>query len=144
MNVINPRSSLLSNFEVYEMLKNENYTASATKKENKKHPKAKGDQQEKKVSPNVVTITYEVIKYLEETPAAQQTADSIEGMLAALQKYNLTRPEKLMIINLGVSTIVDLHVILEECEERLSEEHIAEIIDIVKSYTPEAEGSKDT
>ncbi|KAJ8975365.1 hypothetical protein NQ317_000295 [Molorchus minor] len=53
----------------------------------------------KKHKGQLATITYETIRYLENTPCNEQTPESIQQCLRALVPYNLNKTEKLMIIN---------------------------------------------
>nr|NP_001027775.1 calcitonin gene-related peptide receptor component protein [Ciona intestinalis]BAB85994.1 calcitonin gene-related peptide receptor component protein [Ciona intestinalis] len=89
---------------------------------------------------NLSTITYETIKYLSETPAGLQNQACIETTLKALLPFGLTKAEKLQLVNLRPTTAVEISLIVEESEERITEEQIDEIIEIVSRLpAPEEE-----
>ena len=115
MEVVDKCDALLCNKEVYTVL--QEYT-------NKQKKNKQGDQ-------NLNTITYETLKYLSETSASVQTPESIENVLKNLTSFGLTKAEKLQLINLRPTTAVELSLIIEESEERVTEEQIEEILEIV-------------
>jgi len=117
MEVIKKNAAMLSNYEVLKVLSE--YSA-----EQKKTKTARNDQ-------NLSTITYETLKYLKETPASVQTPETIENTVRALAPYGLTKAEKLQIVNLRPTTAVELSLIVEESEERITEDQVEEIINIV-------------
>ena len=115
MEVVNKRAALLCNKEVLTVL--EDY--------------AKEQKKMKRSDQNLRTITYETLKYLNETPAAVQTPESIEEALKNLSSFGLTKAEKLQLINLRPTSVVEISLIIEESEERVSESQIEEILKIV-------------
>ena len=115
MEVSNKHTALLCNKEVITVL--QSY--------------ANDQQKRKRSDQNLRTITYETLQYLTETPAAVQTSESIEDVLRSLSSFSLTKAEKLQLINLRPTTAVEISLIVEESEERVSEEEIEKILDIV-------------
>ena len=77
-------------------------------------------------------ITDQVLTYLDETPCAEQTRDSIRSFMSAVERFNLTRAEALTIVNTQPRTLVEIHLIVEECEERLTPAQTAELLDLCK------------
>lgn len=120
MEVINKNGALLSNAEVYKLLKE------IKEKEKLKYLK------------NLATVSYEAIKYLEESPAAHQNEESIRHYLETIKDhgFQLTKAEKLQILNQRPTTVVEFQLLIEECEERFSEEAINSILDIVQRTLP--------
>lgn len=121
---------MLSNFEVYGIL--QEYS---TEMKAGKHKTGQRDQ-------NLSTITYEVLKYLEGTPCINQNNKCINDLVLSLNKFNLTKAEKLQMVNLRPTTPVEVCLIVEESEERISEEQIDEILQIIKTLPP-GPGSED-
>lgn len=121
---------MLSNFEVFQLLK-----SYSQEMKSGKHKTGQGDQ-------NLSTITYEVQKYLEGTPCINQSEPCIIEVCKALASFKLTKAEKLQIINLRPTTAVEISLIVEESEERITEEQIDEIIEIVRKLPP-GPGSED-
>ncbi|KAB0793912.1 hypothetical protein PPYR_01148 [Photinus pyralis] len=119
MEVINSNSAQLSNYEVLKHLQQ--------LKDGRKKDKRQGQ---------LATITYETLRYLENTPCNQQTPETITACLKALEPFNLSKNEKLMIINSPPTTALEIQLMIEESEERLTEEQVNEILKIVVLHFP--------
>ncbi|EJD50956.1 hypothetical protein AURDEDRAFT_27602, partial [Auricularia subglabra TFB-10046 SS5] len=52
-------------------------------------------------------------------PTGRQSAEGTRALLGALRSYDLTKGEKLQIVNLAPTEPVELYVVVEELEERL-------------------------
>ena len=120
MEVLDARTSLLSNQEVLELLKEA--------KERHKFS-TRGSQ-------NHNTLVYETSKYLEETPAAAQSREDIINLTKALKKYKLTCAEIMQIVNLRPKQALEVQLILEECEERFTEEQLDELVETICKLLP--------
>ena len=119
MEVVNERAAMISNYEVFALLQEK--VKESNKKRNIKH------RQE-----NLATISYEVIKYLEKTPCKLQNEEVIRQFLLDIAPFNLTKGEKLQILNLRPRTPVEIQLIVEESEERLqTDEELEQLIEIV-------------
>ncbi|TIB66593.1 hypothetical protein E3P77_02187 [Wallemia ichthyophaga] len=119
MQVINTRVGLLSNYEVFSLLKD-------MQSEHKTH----------NTSDNVRFIQNETLRYLSDPafPSTSQNEHVISSLLEQLSQFStLTTAEKLMIVNIPPKSIVELYVIVEELEDRLSEQDIEAILSIVQS-----------
>ena len=120
MEVLNERAAMVSNYEVLNLLQ-EKMKDDAGKKRHKKQ------RQE-----NLATISYEVTKYLEKTPCKLQNEDVIRDFLVEVAPFNLTKGEKLQLLNLRPSTPVEIQLIIEESEERLkTDEELEKLLAIV-------------
>ncbi|KAJ8934064.1 hypothetical protein NQ318_012495 [Aromia moschata] len=117
MEIVNANCATLSNYEVLKHLQK-------IKDSKKKH---KGQ---------LATITYETIRYLENTACSEQTPENIKECLNALAPFNLNKTEKLMIINSPPTTALDIQLMIEESEERLSEQQAEQILEIITRYFP--------
>lgn len=121
MEVLNERAAMVSNYEVLNLLQ-EKMKDDAGKKRHKKQ------RQE-----NLATISYEVTKYLEKTPCKLQNEDVIRDFLVEVAPFNLTKGEKLQLLNLRPSTPVEIQLIIEESEERLkTDEELEKLLAIVE------------
>ncbi|XP_015795438.1 DNA-directed RNA polymerase III subunit RPC9 [Tetranychus urticae] len=120
MEIIKKPTILCSNYEVWNILKNV------------KDSKRLKDQK------NLATVTYEAIKYLEETNCVYQSEETIRAFLLALKAkgIRLTKAEKLQLINNRPATLVELQLLIEENEERFSEEALNLILNLVQEYLP--------
>ena len=123
MEVVNHDAGMLSNYEVYTLLQEAQTKLSKIKGPNRRLQ-------------NLATIAYETNKYLSETPCKMQSRRIIEDFLMALGPFKLTRAEKLQLLNLRPTTAVEVHLIVEECEERLTEEQVDDLIKVVAEKLP--------
>ncbi|XP_064392179.1 DNA-directed RNA polymerase III subunit RPC9-like [Halichondria panicea] len=117
MEIIDKNVAMLSNFEVHDLL--------ASLQTNTKGKKPNGRAQ------NLATITYETNEYLSKTPCALQDAKIIKDFLNDLKLVKLTKAEKLQLLNLRPVTQVELQLLVEEMEERLSEEETTALLERV-------------
>ncbi|KAI8922791.1 HRDC-like protein [Entophlyctis helioformis] len=124
MDVVDHCSALLSNYEVLTLMKT-NFA-----KHNSTAPRQSAFIQDLR------TIEYEVIKYLEASPVAGQSPDQIQGALAELKSWKLTKAEKLMLINLRPTTRVEVSAVLEECETRLNDDELGQLLEILDRHLP--------
>ncbi|KAL1742045.1 RNA polymerase Rpb4-domain-containing protein [Schizophyllum fasciatum] len=145
MEVVKARSALLSNYEVLSLLRElesdflaRSKTAVRIKKEEEAaggigstRPKVAGgkDPTVVEISENLRTIEVETIQYLsaDYQPTSAQSPDGISKLVKALEPYGLTKAEKLQIVNLAPTNIIELYVIVEELEDRLGE-HTEEVL----------------
>lgn len=82
----------------------------------------------------LATITYEALKYLESSGCQTQIPEKIRKCLSALAPYNLKKTEKLMIINTPPTTELEIQLIVENSEERLTDAHVNEILNIINVH----------
>lgn len=59
----------------------------------------------------LATITYETLRYLENSPCKEQTSTAIANCGRDLQCYRLTKAEKLMIINHPPKTPLEIQLV---------------------------------
>lgn len=117
MEVIHQCVATLSNAEVYHLLESEKLI------EHK--------------NTNTATVAYETIRHLEQMPCRYQTKEVIEDFLRALAPYDFTKAEKLQLLNLRPTSIVEIQLIVEELDERLkTEEELNKLINIIETKLP--------
>ena len=117
MEVIHECVATLSNAEVYQLLESEKLI------EHK--------------NTNTATVAYETIRHLEQKPCRYQTKEVIEDFLRALAPYDFTKAEKLQLLNLRPTSIVEIQLIVEELDERLkTEEELNKLINIIETKLP--------
>ncbi|CAH2086084.1 unnamed protein product [Euphydryas editha] len=97
--------------------------------------KDKTQKKNKRVE-SLATVTYETVHYLQDTECKNQSAESIQNFLEAMKIFKLTKAEKLMMVNTPPRTELEIQLIVQESEERLSEEDVQKIIDISNNYFP--------
>jgi len=64
-------------------------------------------------------------------------------LLEALKPHGLTQREQMQLLNMCPHTTVELHLVVEQCEERLSAETIQQIVELFQPYEPEEEEDDD-
>ncbi|KAF8315584.1 hypothetical protein DL93DRAFT_2057041 [Clavulina sp. PMI_390] len=137
--VVNSRSALLSNYEVLKLLKARDNAqtiqarASLVKKEENEEKPA--ILEKVMISQNIRTVQFEAIQHLASFPllTAQQNEKTIIKLMKILNPYSLTKLEKLQIVNLLPTSLVELYVIIEDLEERFSEGDMEAIIAAAKT-----------
>ena len=130
MEVVDECSSMLSNYEVFSLLQDI--------KSGKN-----GQKQPNKYLNQLATITYSTLKYLEGTPCNVQSAETIENFMKALAPFNLTKSEKLQLLNQRPTSAVEIQLIIEESEERLTEEQIEEVLEVIGTHLPDDQPGED-
>eukprot|EP00850_Spirogloea_muscicola_P018436 SM000168S02635 [mRNA] locus=s168:306773:307716:- [translate_table: standard] len=68
--------------------------------------------------------------------AGYQTHASVTAAVAELKKLGLTKAEILQIVNLRPTTAVEIHLIVEDCEERLSTIQAERLLGAVAELLP--------
>ncbi|XP_013196008.2 DNA-directed RNA polymerase III subunit RPC9 isoform X2 [Amyelois transitella] len=93
-------------------------------------------QKKHKREGSLATVTYETVHYLQDTECKRQSVQAIQKFLEAMKKFKLTKTEKLMMVNTPPRTELEIQLIVQESEERLTEEEVQEIITIVNEHLP--------
>ncbi|KAI9294267.1 calcitonin gene-related peptide-receptor component protein-like protein, partial [Neoconidiobolus thromboides FSU 785] len=117
MEVVNEHEAMLSNYEVLTIIEE----TSALTKQLKKVKKGE----------NVSTIQFEVKKYLSELNSGSQSTEKVHNLLSALTEFQLTKAEKLQILNVAPSELVQLVVLVEDFEERFNEEEQQRLLEVI-------------
>ena len=120
MEILDQNAGLLSNFEVLQVVKEVNLELSVIKN--------------KFSDEHMFINTEKVEKFLEKSPCAQQTPERIKSFLQVLSKYKLKSSEKLQILNTCPMKPVDLHILIEECDTRFSDEEVDTILEHVQFH----------
>lgn len=135
----------LSNYEVLDILQG-----------------AKSNKQHRKPHNQLATITYQTLRYLEDTPCKKHTPETITRFLKAVESFKLTKCEKLTLLNLCPSTALEIQLVrifnsctlqffilnrqssymscsmtfqvIEDSEERLSEEEVNSLLEVIQSH----------
>ncbi len=79
----------------------------------------------------VATLVLETLSSLESTPASTQTSDQVKDFLCKTEEFGLTKSERLMLLNHRPRSELEVHLLVEESEERLNEEQVKIRLDYV-------------
>ncbi|XP_049867607.1 DNA-directed RNA polymerase III subunit RPC9-like [Pectinophora gossypiella] len=120
METIKANAAFLCNYEVMQILQE-------LKDNTQKKHKREG---------SLATVTYETVHYLQDTECKNQSAQAIQNFLEAMKKFKLTKTEKLMMVNTPPRTELEIQLVVQESEERLTEEEVKNIIEIVNEHLP--------
>jgi len=129
MDIVDAKSVNLSNFEVLSFLKEEKNDL--TKNQKKKKNKDK-----------LLTLIVETINYLEPTPAGKQEEGTLQECIEELQRlcqeenFLLTKDEFLQLVNLRPKTAVEIQLLIENSEERLTEAQVDRLLDTISEKLP--------
>uniref|UniRef100_A0A061RUZ3 DNA-directed RNA polymerase III subunit RPC9 n=1 Tax=Tetraselmis sp. GSL018 TaxID=582737 RepID=A0A061RUZ3_9CHLO len=110
MKVIDFNVGLVSNSEVLQVLEERG--------SNSLGDQASGLPSERKVH-----------EYLRTHSAGNIPRDALMKFLEAVQEFKLSKTEILQIINLKPSTMVEMYLIIQDCDERLNEEALEKLLD---------------
>ncbi|EKM49756.1 uncharacterized protein PHACADRAFT_201449 [Phanerochaete carnosa HHB-10118-sp] len=121
MEVIDRRSALLSNYEVLTLLReleSDHLAKARTALRIKKEEEASGSlvkhhAVQEEVCENLRTIEVEAIQYLsaDYQPTGSQSENGIVQLTKSLATYDLTKAEKLQVVNLAPTEPVELYVV---------------------------------
>lgn len=132
MEILSASTIQLSNHECLQILKDVKTDHSSFKK----------GQKNKRKNDRLLTLVLETIKYLEDSPAGLQEQSHLQEFITHLQTFCqeenclLTKKEIIQLVNIRPQTPVEIQLLIEDSEERLSEEQVDSIITIIGSYIP--------
>lgn len=125
MEIVNSKGPVLSNWEVFGLL------------QDLCSQESKGRRSFAKTQTHLANIAYDTLHYLQKTPCRNQSPEIIHTFLEAIKDFKLTKAEKLQLINLRPTTPVEMQLIIEDSEERLTEEQVDQLIELVEHHLPD-------
>ncbi|KAJ4462886.1 putative RNA polymerase Rpb4 [Paratrimastix pyriformis] len=95
--------------------------------------------------PHVLKMNAQFLRYLTAhcAPTCKQTKKGIKKLIEELEKFPLTKAERLQIVNLLPRTLVEIHLLIEECEERFTDDDLLSILRAVKVARPRIGDEED-
>ncbi|CAO0798175.1 unnamed protein product [Mucor circinelloides] len=140
MQIKSVRSALITNYEVLRLLEE---SQEAQKQVQKRDPSVEYPE-------HLRTVQFELTEYLKETPCSTQAPEQISNFMKAMSKFELTKAEKLQILNLRPKSTVEIYLLIEECEERFTEEDLEQMLSSIihtlprdDDYEEEEEGEEE-
>ncbi|BGP32892.1 hypothetical protein JCM10296v2_004677 [Rhodotorula toruloides] len=144
METLNERAGFLCNHEVLQILRGQRDERASRIKElqraRKNGPRKEEfgtrDEIERIQPQDLHTVTFEALRYLEESvhPMRRQTTASVSKLLDELEELDLTKAERLQLVNLAPTTAVELHVCIEDITERFDEAGQERLLHLVKEH----------
>ena len=128
--VLEKREGVVTNHEVLSLLRRQ----AAARDDEEKRQKLPGARRtapavtQWRSQQEVRAITRQVIEYLEQGCAADQSRESIAEFMRAMEPFGLTQAEVLNLVNTRPRSLVEVHLIVEECEERLTQQQRTELL----------------
>ncbi|KAL5702199.1 hypothetical protein ACHQM5_027444 [Ranunculus cassubicifolius] len=119
MKILEKSGGALTNFEVLEFLRSRGASTETTR-----------------VFAPIAPSEFQVYDYLVQTAACNQTIDSIDNFLKRCEKFDLAKAEKINIINIRPTSAVELDPIIEQCENRMGEEVVEELVEMIVEVLP--------
>lgn len=129
----------LSNYETYVIVRQ--IHESNNERESSKRGKKGANRTLEHCNVGLYTVTYEALKYFEQTPCIEQNPNVIREFYQEVQKFALKKNEILQILNLRPTTPVELQLIIEDSETRLTEAQSNELIEIIQTKLPPLGGA---
>ena len=126
----------MTNFEVMRFLKEQ--------KDSIKPPKGKKEKGSKaqKVNKSLLTVTLETLSWLENSPAGVQEEHHIKEFAQQLSdlcqegSMQLSKEEVVQLINHRPGSAVEIQLLLENSEERFTEDQVEKLLQIVDECLP--------
>ena len=118
MEVLDAREAALCNYEVMTFLREQRLIFS-------ERPRGQG---------STATIVLETLTALENSPVVEQSEESVAKFMTEVKGLGLTKAEKLMILNHCPQSEVELHLLVEEVDERINEEQRDKILELVAKH----------
>ncbi len=141
------RDKLLSNYEVYEHLskiQDKNawfFTVPETRTKTGKKKKRRNIDS----LIDLEIITKDLSRYLVQNNQSNDTpVQSVINLVLGLNMYKLEMIEKLQILNMLPRSMVLLYAIIEDCDQRFSEEECEDLLSLVNSSFPLHDNEKIT
>ena len=136
MEIIDARAATLTNFEVMRFLKEQ--------KDSIKPPKGKKEKGSKpqKVNKSLLTVTLETLSWLENSPAGVQEEHHLKEFAQQLTdlcqecSVQMSKEEVVQLVNHRPGSAVEIQLLLENSEERFTEEQVDKLIQIVEECLP--------
>ncbi len=98
--------------------------------------KLAGKSSKDKGQAKAATVVLETLNYLEKTPAGNLvdkiSSVKLNDFMTDTSKYNLTDSERLQILNHCPKSAVEIQLLVEDSEERLSETEVNELLSMIK------------
>lgn len=144
MKVLKERDAFLADYEVLLHLnglkEKYNWTFSPQEDKDSKHRRKRFTG----AGVDLEVITRDVTLCLNKLAAGEiPDANAVKEIMSFLNQYELVKVEKLQILNSLPRSMVHLYALVEECDQRFSEEACEAILTKINDVVPRAEAEED-
>lgn len=135
MRVIDSHDGVLTGTEVAHLLKLQVEQREHEKKKNRT-PDTRRSVQEKQQhqEQQAAALAPQLLTYLEKIGADKSSRDDISEFSGSLKAFQLTKAEIIQIVNFPPRSLVEVHLVVEECEERLSNAQRRQLLAICRNF----------
>ena len=133
MQVLAARDGVFTNFEVRELLNQQQHERDEAERAMPLPGARRGQSVSTAWSAHQqgATISEQVLTHLNKTTqAAGQSRENIQEFMEAVKPFKLTRMECLAIVNTPPLSVVEVHLLVEDCEERLQPDDVRSLINL--------------
>ncbi|KAL8481663.1 hypothetical protein ACS0TY_027971 [Phlomoides rotata] len=127
MKILDSKAGALTNFEVLDLLRSRGAGTDPTR-----------------VIASVSPSEFKVFDYLENSAACNQTREIIQKFVDVCKKFDLAKAEILNIINTRPSSAVEVYQIIEDCDIRMEEDTIHELVETINQILPSRQSTEET
>ncbi|TVY40335.1 DNA-directed RNA polymerase III subunit [Lachnellula occidentalis] len=150
MKILEAQSATLTNYEVYTHLVDQGNRYSDIRKYAEKDKTGKIPENVVRRPGNLWTLRKELLEYFREAPSPlacqpiPYNDETIRTLLKELRRWEITKGEVIMMLNLRPTTLENLNTIFQEMETRFGEEDQTEILDVITRVlgTPDGEAER--
>ncbi|PIA31646.1 hypothetical protein AQUCO_04900149v1 [Aquilegia coerulea] len=119
MKILKPNDETLTNYEVLDFLRSRGASNDPTR-----------------VIVPIAQSEFQVYDYLIESAACNQTRETINEFVKRCGKFHLAKAEIINIVNTRPSSAVEIDPIIEECETRMGNEEVEELVKLIAEVLP--------
>jgi len=128
MEIVNLKSATLTNYEVMTFLQEQ--------RDEMKQQKGNKKEKKKRINKSLLTVTLETLSWLENQPPSVQNEENVTNFCERLSQFcqenqssdgqniSLSKSEVVQLINHRPVSAVEIQLLIENSEERLSEQQV--------------------
>ena len=123
MRILSYQGGYVTNQEVYDVVSN--------RRENRLHKSGTAYAERN-------WIDHKVVQYCKRTGAAMDdkaAKATTSRLISSMAKFDFSKEEILQLINFRPKELVDLHTIIDECEDRFSDTELEELLQILSNQS---------
>ena len=87
----------------------------------------------------ILTLFLQTVKYLEGMACSRLTEESLTAFMTDIEPFKLTKQDKIHLLNLRPTTAVEIQLMVQDSEGRLTDEQVEQLIEVVAKHIPAAQ-----